>query len=417
MKDMLGRGEVLTEEDARGLLLKSFTPQSPQEVEIEIEASLNRITSRDIISPEDLPPFMRSTVDGFAVRAQDTFGATESMPAYLNVTHEILMGEEPVFELKTGAVAKIATGGMLPKGSDAVVMFEHCQAVTEEMIEVLKPAAPGENVINKGEDCKKGDTILTNGHRIRPQDIGALAGLGIIKIWVYKKPKIAVISTGDEIVPLNAPLKPGQVRDINSYNLSGLIEANGGIPIKKGIFHDNYDALKKVIEESFQEADIIIISGGSSVGTKDLTAKLINDLGSPGVLFHGVSIKPGKPLIGAVVEDKPVFGLPGHPAAVTVCFELFIKPVLKILSGEKEDPLHKIKKTLRARLSRNISSGSGRQEYVRVMIEKRDNGLWAVPVFGKSGLITTLIKAQGTIVIPLNKTGLFEGEEVEVELF
>ncbi|MBI4687054.1 MAG: molybdopterin molybdotransferase MoeA [Nitrospirae bacterium] len=414
---MLGREEVLTEKDARELLLKSIESVHLKEAEIEIENSLNRILSRDILSPEDLPSFTRSTVDGFAVRAENTFGATEAMPAYLNISHEILMGEETAFELKAGDAAKIATGGMLPVGSDAVVMFEHCQSIDDKMIEVLKPAAPGENVIHAGEDCKKGDTILTKGHCIRPQDIGALAGLGIIKIWAYEKPKVAIISTGDEVVPLNAPLKPGQVRDINSYNLSGLIELQGGIPVKKGIFPDNYDVLKKVLEESFSEADIIIISGGSSVGTKDLTARLINELGPPGVLFHGVSIKPGKPMIGAIVEGKPVLGLPGHPAAVTVCFELFIKPVLKILAGQKRDSLQGLKKTVRARLSRNISSGSGRQEYVRVMLEERGSEIWAAPVFGKSGLITTLIKAQGTIVITLNKTGLSEGEEVEVELF
>ncbi|MBI4653572.1 MAG: molybdopterin molybdotransferase MoeA [Nitrospirae bacterium] len=414
---MLGREDALTAEDARGLLLGSAVFHLPQEIELEIGHSLGRILSRDIISPEDLPAFPRSTVDGFAVTSSDTFGATESMPAYLNVTHEILMGDEPSFDLRKGECAKIATGGMLPQGADAVVMFEYCQPAAEKIIEVLKPVAPGENVIQAGEDCKKGDVVLKKGHRIRPQDIGALAGLGIIKIRVYEKPKVAIISTGDEVVPPSSPLKTGQIRDINSYNLAGLIELNGGMAIKKGIFQDNYDVLKKIIEESLRQSDIIIISGGSSVGTKDITAKLINDIGKPGVLFHGVSIKPGKPMIGAIVNGKPVFGLPGHPAAVTVCFELFIAPVLKILTGEKQGLSRKVKRTIRARLSRNISSGSGRQEYIRVLLEERDGELWAIPILGKSGLITTLVKADGTIVIPLYKTGLTQGTEVEVELF
>lgn len=417
MKDMLGREEVLTAEDARGRILKSVEFSLPEEIEIEIGDSFGRILSRDIISPEDLPAFPRSIVDGFAVRSSNTFGAGELMPVYLDVTHEILMGEEPAFKLEGGEAARIATGGMLPHGADAVIMFEHCYTVTEKVIEVLKPVAPGENVIQAGEDCKKGDTVLKKGHKLRPQDIGALAGLGIIKIWVYEKPKVAIISTGDEIVPHTAPLMPGQVRDINSYNLAALVERSGGIPIKKGIFPDNYVVLKNVLEESFGESNIIVISGGSSVGTKDLTARLINDLGKPGVLFHGVSIKPGKPMIGAVVDGKPLFGLPGHPHAVTTCFEIFIEPLLRIFTGEKDGLSRKIRKTVKARLSRNISSAPGREEYIRVMLEERDGELWAMPILGKSGLITTLLRADGTIVIPLWKSGLEQGTEVEVELF
>ncbi|MBI5050414.1 MAG: molybdopterin molybdotransferase MoeA [Nitrospirae bacterium] len=414
---MLGREEVLTVDDAKELLLKSVNLPLPGESEIEIENSLNRILSIDITSPEDLPPFSRSTVDGFAVKAEDTFGATEMLPAYLNITHEILMGEQPASDLKKGEAAKIATGGMLPQNADAVIMFEHCHMIDEKSIEAIKPVAPGENVIQAGEDCKKGAKILERGRKLRPQDIGALAGIGITKVRVYKKPKVSIISTGDEIVSPAGPLKSGQVRDINSYNLAGLIEISGGTAIKKGIFPDNYDLLKKALEDSLEESHIVIISGGSSVGTKDMTARLINDAGKPGVIFHGVSVKPGKPVIYGMVNKKPVFGLPGHPAAITVCFELFILPVLKILTGEKEDLYGKIKKIVRARLSRNISSGSGRQEHVRVMLEQRDNELWAVPILSKSGLITTLVRAAGTIVIPMYKTGLAEGTEVEVELF
>jgi molybdopterin molybdotransferase len=417
MKDMLGREEVLSVEDAKGLIFKSADFTLPHEIEIRIENSLNRILSRDIVSHENLPPFARSTVDGFSVRASDTFGAVETAPAYLNITHEILMGEEPSFSLTAGEAARISTGGMLPENADAVVMLEHCCTVSEKLIEVLRPAAPGENVIHAGEDCKGGDIILRKGHRLRPQDIGVLAGTGIIKVWMYEKPVAAIISTGDEVVPPSGHITTGKIRDINSYVLAGMVENLGGTPVNKGIFPDNYDVLKEVLEDSFKESDLIIISGGSSVGAKDLTARLINSFGKPGILFHGVSVKPGKPIIYGVVNGRPVFGLPGHPAAITVCFELFILPVLRILTGEKNNLYSGIKKRVRARLSRNISTGSGREEHIRVMLEERDGGIWAVPVLGKSGLITTLVKADGTIVIPLHKTGLLQGAEVDVELF
>jgi len=417
MKDMLGREEVLTAENAKELLLKSLNIKLPPEIEIEIDVSVNRILSRDIISPEDLPNFSRSTMDGYAVSSSDTFGATEGMPAYLNIAGEVLMGELPAFEVRKGEAAKIATGGMLPKGTEAVVMFEHVHVVNEKLIEVCKLVAPGENVIQAGEDCKKGEIILYKGHRIKPQDIGVLAGIGITKILVYEKPKVAIIATGDEIVPPSSPLLPGQVRDINSYSLAGLVETHGGIAIKKGIIKDAYEALRKTVEASLKEADITVITGGSSVGTKDMTSKVINTFGKPGVLFHGVSIKPGKPAIGGIVNGKPVFGLPGHPAAVIVCFELFIKPVLRILSGETEKLHHTLKRAVKAKLSKNISSSTGRKDYIRVLLEEKDGVLWATPILGKSGLITTLVKADGTIVIPLRKAGLEQGTEVEVELF
>lgn len=417
MKDMLGREEVLTLENAKGLLLKSLDIKLPAEFETGIEGAINRILSRDIISPEDLPHFSRSTMDGYAVNSSDTFGATEGIPAYLKVVGEILMGESPSFEIKKGEVAKIATGGMLPFGADAVVMFEHSSLINEKMLEIYKPAAPGENTVQRGEDCKKGDIVLTKGHKIKPQDIGVLAGIGITKIWVYEKPKVAVITTGDEIVPASEPVMPGQVRDINSHTLAGLVEIHGGIAIKKGIVIDAYDVLKKAVGDSLKEADIVVITGGSSVGTRDVTSRVINSMGKPGVLFHGVSIKPGKPVIGGTVNGKPVFGLPGHPAAVIVCFELFIKPVLMALSGELEKLSYKFKKTVKAKLSKNVSSTTGREDYIRVSLEEKDGEIWATPILGKSGLITTLVKADGTIVIPLQKTGLEQGTEVEVELF
>lgn len=416
MRDMLDREELIPVEKALEILLKHTPFEKLSEVKLPIEDSYSKIISRDIISPEDIPSFSRSTVDGFALNSSDTFGATESMPAYLLIKAEIFMGEEPVFRLKKGEVAKISTGGMLPEGADSVVMFEHTQQIDEKMVEVVKPIAPGENVVQAGEDIRGSECILKKGHRLRPQDIGALASIGITDVWAYENPRVSIISTGDEIVPIDKPVKVGQVRDINSYTLSGLTLNAGGIPIRRGIVHDKYDVLKGVVEESIKDSDMVLISGGSSVGTKDMTEKVINDMGKPGVLFHGVSIKPGKPLIGGIVNNIPIFGLPGHPSAVIVCFNVFVKPVLEKLSGLREDA-EKNKRTVRAKISKNISSSPGREEHVGVFFEQRNGETWAVPLLGKSGLITTLVKADGVAVIPLRKLGVKEGEIVEVRLF
>jgi molybdopterin molybdotransferase len=414
---MLGREELISVEEALNLLLKNTPLRTPSEKNLPIEDACGLILSRDVICPEDLPGFSRSTVDGYAVISSDTFGATESLPSYLTIMAEVLMGEEPHFLIEKGAVAKIATGGMLPHGTDAVVMFEHTQQIDEKMIEILKPVAPGENVIQAGEDAQRGEHILEIGHRLRPQDIGALAGFGITEIWVYEKPNVSIISTGDEIIPAHQPLKPGQVRDINSYTLSRLLFLAGGIPIRKGIFSDTYDVLRDIVEQSLRDSTMILITGGSSVGTKDMTAQVINDLGKPGVLFHGVSLKPGKPTMGGMINSFPIFGLPGHPVAVTVSFEIFVKPVLEKLSGLCRNSFDHDKNTVVAKITKNISSSPGRQEHIAVALEKRNDELWAAPILGKSGLITTLTRADGTFVIPLKKLGVQEGEPVKVRLF
>lgn len=417
MKDMLGREEVITADHALKLIFSHLSPKLPPEENLKIYKSHRRILSRDLLSPEDLPNFSRSTVDGFAVSAPDTFGATEGMPSYLNIRYEIAMGEEPDFEMQKGEVAKIATGGMLPRGADAVVMFEHTQHVDAEMIEVMKPVAPGENVIQAGEDVKKGECVLKKGHKMRPQDIGILSGLGIRDIWVYEQPRVSIISTGDEIVPSDKPVRPGQVRDINSDNLAALLLDADAVPLIKGIFNDDYKIIRDVVEKSMKDSNIVLISGGSSVGAKDVTARVIDDLGKPGVLFHGVSLKPGKPTIGGIIDNIPVFGLPGHPAAVFVCFEIFIRPIVKAFSGVNKERLVIEKRIIKARIARNISSSPGREEHIGVYLQERDGEIWAVPILGKSGLISTLIKADGTAVIPLRKLGVEEGEIVEVRLF
>lgn len=417
MKDMLGRESVITSDRALALLLETIAQRRTAVRTGNLGDSLGMVCAEDIVSSEDVPAFARSTVDGYAVRAGDTFGATETMPAYLDLSTEIFMGEKTSFVLPVQTGSRIPTGGMLPEGSDAVVMFEHVQMIDERTIEVMKPVAPGENVIQAGEDVRNGETVLMKGRRVRSQDIGACAGIGVVEIKVFERPVVSIISTGDEIIPASERPSLGQIRDTNSWLLAGMISDAGGIPRRKGIFKDDYAAIRSAIEDAMKDSDVIAVSGGTSVGTKDMIARIIGDIGHPGVLFHGVSLKPGKPVIGGAAQGVPIFGLPGHPAAVSVCFAIFIQPVLNLLSGLHEGIACRRKGVVQARLARNVSSSQGREEHIRVMLEERDNGLWAVPILGKSGLIRTLVKADGTFIIPVNMNGMEMGEYVEVRLY
>jgi molybdopterin molybdotransferase len=416
MRDMLGREDVISIAEARGRMASHLAVKEPLSVSVAIDCAYDRVLAEDIQSPEDMPGFARSTVDGFAVNSGDTFGATEGIPAYLTIIQEILMGEEPAFQLEKHTVAKIATGGMLPAGADAVIMLEHSQYLNAGLIEVFKPAAPGENVISASEDVQKGELLVKKGSVLRPQDIAALAGIGVTAVRVYEKPNVSIIVTGDEIVPAESGRQPGQVRDMNSYSLAGFLTEHGGMPVKKGLFKDVYEEIRDVVQRALRDSDMVLITGGSSVGTKDMTAEIINSLGSPGVLFHGVALKPGKPTIGAIVDGVPVFGLPGHPAAVVVCFEIFLLPILRILAGRQEKETRD-QRTIKARLARNLSSSLGREEHIRVALEEKDGEVWAEPVLGKSGLIRTLVKADGSIVIPAQIRGIEKGETVEVKVY
>jgi molybdopterin molybdotransferase len=337
------------------------------------------------------------------------------MPAYLRLKGEIFMGKEADLRISSAEAAAIPTGGMLPSGADAVVMIENAQNASETMIEILRPASYGENVIHADEDIKKGSLVISRGTRLRPQDAGALAGLGFTEVEAFRKPIVSLISTGDEIVEHGSSLKSGQVRDINSFTLSGLISEDGGIAVKKGIVKDDYNAIKQALTASLADSDMVLISGGTSVGARDMTAAIIEETSGGKVLFHGVAVKPGRPLIGGIVYSKPVFGLPGHPAAVAVCFGLFVKPVMNKLSGLNPEKI--LNKSLTAVMEKGIPSAAGREDHIRVRLEKHDTGYIAVPVLGKSGLIMTLVKADGVVIIPENKLGLDQGETVTVNLF
>lgn len=391
-------------------------PTAARKIETILTArALGRVLAEDVISKVDVPNFDRSTMDGFAVRARDTFGASEGMPAYLSVAGEIMMGQAALTEIAPGQAVKIATGGMLPPEADAVVMVEYTEDLGSGEIAVVRPVAPGENVVRRGEDVCAGQVLLPAGIRLRPQELGALAGIGVIDCPVAARPRVAIISTGDELVPPEEEPATGQVRDINSYALQALVEEAGGEGVLYGIVRDDFDTLKGVVSDSLMRDDIVVISGGSSVGTRDVTAAVLNSFGAPGVLVHGVAVKPGKPTILAVVQGKPVFGLPGHPVSAMVLSDLFLVPAVRHLLGVNAGDRRRAVVT--ARLNRNLASASGRVDYIRVALVERDGELWAEPVLGKSGLISTMVKADGFVVITAVKEGIAAGESVEVILF
>jgi molybdopterin molybdotransferase len=353
-------------------------------------------------------------MDGFAVRAADTFGASEGVPAYLEVVGEVLMGRAPSVQLEVGQCARIATGGMLPPGADAVVMVEQTQEVGPTTVEAYRAVAAGENVVQIGEDARTGEPILPRGHTLRPQDIGGLLALGVTEVEVARRLRVGILSGGDELVAPTETPGPGQIRDINSYTLRGLVQRLGHEACLAGLLPDDAAALESASRKALPDADVLILSAGSSVSTRDMTAQVIASLGQPGVLVHGVSLKPGKPTILAMADGKPVFGLPGNPVSCMVTFDLFVAPTLYRLSGCPERPPGQ---TLSARLTRNIASAAGREDYVQVRLERRDGELWADPVFGKSNLIYTLVRSDGLVKINLDKGGLSAGELVEVRLF
>jgi molybdopterin molybdotransferase len=390
-----------------------FKPLSSEKV--GIKESFHRVLSEDISSPINLPEFPRSTVDGFALKAKDTYGTSEKNPAILRLIGEIPMGQVSEIEVKDGEAVKVATGGMVPKGADGVEMLEYTEWVDSQTLHAFKPISPLENVIQVGEDVKAGEVVLHRGHLIRPQDIGLMAGIGKNEVHVFLQPKVAVISSGDEIVPIENVPKPGEIRDINRYTIVSMVEEIGGIPFFLGIAKDRFDDLKEKIELGLKDTDMVIITGGSSVGTLDLTREVLQSLPGTEILGHGVSIRPGKPTLLADIDGKPFLGLPGHPVSAVVIFHFFGKPLLKILSGiSKEWVWHQMK--IKAKAARNIPSVPGREDYVRVRLEEKDGTFWAHPIFGKSGAISNLVRANGLIRIGIDEEGLEEGEEAEVTL-
>ena len=376
-----------------------------------------RVLAEDLYSNVDLPHFHRAAMDGYAVKAKDTFGASQSLPAYLKLAGVVEMGKEATQLLGAGEAIRISTGGMMPPESDAVVMVEYTDETDAGLVEVHRSVSPGQNVIQIGDDIKKSELVFSRGRRLRAHDLGALTGVGVSSILVYMRPRIALISTGDEIVDADTEPLPGQVRNINQHSLAGLIEGCGGELRDWGVVRDDKDQLIRAIGEALQWSDLVLLSGGSSMGAKDIALEAILSFPDSEFIFHGISVSPGKPTIFAKACGKPIMGLPGYPVSALVIFDLFAAPVLRKIGGEEVTGINQFAKTLRATLKTNIASQVGREDYVRVTLQHDSERWLATPLPSKSGAIFTLVKADGMVRIDLNQDGLEQGEEVEVILF
>lgn len=378
---------------------------------INVVEALGRISAVNVISPIQLPEFNRATVDGYAVVAKDTFGASESIPVFLEIVGKVEMGYSTELQLSTGKAVYVPTGGMIPTGSDSMVMIEYVEELDRVTIAVNKSVAPGDGIIFIGDDIKKNDKLILKNDVIRPQEIGVLTSVGIDKIEVLEQPRIAVISTGDEIEDPFSEIKLGQVRDINTYLITAIAQEMGAkITIKK-VIKDDFFLLKATIAKLIKHNHIIAISGGSSMGNKDITAIVIDSLGEPGVLVHGVAVKPGKPTIVGLVDNTVFFGLPGHPSSCALIFKVFGGYFIDKLLGNK-----KRKDYIYATCDVNIASAPGKETYQMVDCRVSADGYIAKPLYAKSAAISHLAKSQGFITIPSNKEGIKKGELVQVEL-
>ncbi len=400
---------VLTPEEALGLIKEKFSPLAKKEW-VSLSHAVGRVLAADVTASEYVPGFDRSTVDGYALRAADCFGCSEALPALLSLSRSIAMGEEAGAELQEGCCAYVPTGAALPPGANAVAMIEYCEDFGDGTIGITKPVAPGENLIFKGDDVYPGALVLSAGRMLSAKDIGSLAAMGIGKVQVMAKPIIGIISTGDELVSAEETPAEGQVRDINSLMLSALAEELGAESRLFGIVKDEEALLSDALENALAQCDCVLISGGSSVGTKDATGKIIERRGE--LLFHGIAIKPGKPTILGISEGKPIFGLPGHPGAAWFVSQIFVRAALDALMGRQCRPL-----TLRAKLTESVSANHGRAQYGGASLFKQDGQWYATPIRSKSGLISSLCSADGFFCIPRDSEGCAAGEEIELILY
>jgi len=402
---------VVSIRDAGRKILDNFKDYDFEVEEVSILEATDRILAEDIVSDINVPEFNRSTVDGYAIKSEDSHGASESVPSLLNIIGEVKIGEVPHKAIRSGEAMYIPTGAMVPEGADGVVMIEHTEKLDDHSLMVYKPISFNENIIQKGDDIKKGEVALKKGRRINPEVVGVLAALGISKVKVYKKPRFYIISTGDEIIDIDEKLELGKIRDINSYALYSLITKLGGSVVGKSIVKDNYDLLKDEVEKAIALSHIVLISGGSSVGTRDYTAKVINSLGGKGVFVHGISIKPGKPTIVGEGGGKLIFGLPGHPVSSIIVFKAVVEPFVKHKMGIVE-----YKPKVKAIMDFNFHSHPGQETYQMVKLREVDGEIHASPNFGKSGMISLLSNSDGYIIIKPHEEGVYKGEEREVYL-
>ena len=398
---------VKTPEEVLALIETEFAPVAGKEL-VSLARAMGRVLAEDIAATEYVPDFDRSTVDGYAVRARDTFGCSDAIPAILPLQGEVLMGEGAEFDLNVEECVAVPTGGAVPRGADSVVMVEYTEDYGGE-IGISKPAAPGQNMIFRGDDVYPGKVVLQKGRVLSSQDIGALAAIGRIQVPVVKKLTVGVLSTGDELVPPEVTPGPGQVRDVNGPMLEAMLSAFGVNVVHYGIVIDDEAKLTAVVQKAASECDAVLMSGGSSVGVKDAACRIIESMGV--LLLHGIAIKPGKPTIIGKAGMKPLVGLPGHPVAAYFVTKLFILPLLSRLMGRVQ-PAY----TTTALVTESISANHGRAQYHCCRLERKDGQLYAYPIRGKSGLITTLAGADGYFCIDRDCEGLPQGAQVQVTI-
>ncbi|OGO77781.1 MAG: hypothetical protein A2Y23_14960 [Clostridiales bacterium GWB2_37_7] len=379
--------------------------------EINILEVVGRTAAEEILSQYNIPDFNRSTVDGYAIVASDTFGVTDSIPVFLDVIGQVEMGKATNIVINKGQAAYVPTGGMVPSGADAVIMIEYIEEMDNKTIAAYSATAPGENIIRIGDDVAAGASLIHKGKLIKPQDIGAMAAAGIRQINVYEKPRVAVISTGDEIADPFGDIEAGEIRDINTYTLSAMLEEMGAAVTVRKVIKDEFELLRSNVEAALENNHIVIISGGSSVGTKDVTAKVIDCLGEPGVFVHGMAVKPGKPTIIGKAKGRALFGLPGHPVSAVMVFKVLVGHFIAKLMNRDHFSLQ-----IPAECSTNVHSSPGKETFQMVELQQIGNGYLAVPLHGKSGAISLVSKAHGFVRIPHNKEGISKGEIVMVEV-
>ena len=399
--------EVKTPEEVLALIWREFAPITDREETVPLSEATGRILARDITAKEYVPDFDRSTVDGYACRARDTFGCSDAIPAILNLSGEVLMGQGADYALEKESCVYVPTGGAIPKGADCAVMIEYTEDYGDGTVGILKPGAPGMNLIFRGDDIFPGKVILRAGRTLTASDIGALAAVGETQVPVRRRLQVGVISTGDELVPPDVTPAPGQVRDVNSPMLTALLREWGAEVTAYGIVADDEDRLRETVHRAAETCDAVVISGGSSVGVKDAACRILSDMGE--LLLHGIAIKPGKPTILGRAGNKPLIGLPGHPAAAWFVATLFVLPLLDRLAGRETE-----KPSLTAVLSESVGANHGRMQVNACRLEKRDGALIAVPIRSKSGLITQLAGADGYFIIPRDSEGLPKDAAVDV---
>lgn len=406
--------KVDTLDEARRKLFDAVSSKPMKTEKVHFAYSLGRVPACDVKSAENIPGFRRSTVDGYAVRAADTQGVTDSIPVFLDIIESVDIGTAPQKTVGSGQAVYVPTGGMVPEGADAMVMIEYCEKFDESSIAVYDPVSPGRNVVAVGEDVSIDDVFLRRGQRIRPQEVGVLSSAGVYEPEVYKPWQITVISTGDELVGAQDIPAKGQVRDINTFTVSSAAVRLGFEVVDMKVLKDDEALLEQEVRTAMLKSDIVVVSGGSSQGEKDHTADVMDRLAEPGVFTHGIALKPGKPTILGYdnATETVLVGLPGHPAAALMVFELLIGWLYRRMTGQKETA------AVMARMTENVAAAGGRTTCLLVRLEEEvAGGYRAVPIFGKSGMITTLTRADGYVMIDTNQEGLKENQQVKVVLF